>query len=228
MHFRIAVVDPNVPVREGLAAAIANLPRLEFVGAVRDVFELLDLCRWAEPDAVILSTSARGLGVLRSIRLLRTLFPSLHIAVLGSRSDPVASARCVEAGADAYLDARCSIDTLVSGIAALSRDASSGRRSSSSRNAREPDPLRELTRREVQILECIVRGSSMPEIAREFDLSQRTVREHWTRIRGKLGFSTKADAIAYWGSLHRSDAVPAPEPDADSGLASDVTRTRGR
>ncbi len=230
MGSRVAVIDANVPVREALSVALANQPRLQLVGAVRDAYEFLDLCRWAETDTVVLSTSSRGLGILRSIRLLRALFPSVGIAVLGPRADPVASVRCSEMGADSYLDGRSSMEKLVSEIAALTRESPSDRRRPLDPGVRRDDPLVVLTRRERQILECIVHGYSIPEIAREFDLGQKTVRDHWTRVRGKLGLSTPADAIAFWANLHRSDSVLDDETDSafESGDPDRSSTSRSR
>jgi pimeloyl-ACP methyl ester carboxylesterase/DNA-binding CsgD family transcriptional regulator len=76
-------------------------------------------------------------------------------------------------------------------------------------NARRALPLGELTGREREVLECIARGFDNAEIARALSLSEKTVRNHITRVFDKIGAEHRYQAIvmareAGLGSLSRS------------------------
>jgi pimeloyl-ACP methyl ester carboxylesterase/DNA-binding CsgD family transcriptional regulator len=56
-------------------------------------------------------------------------------------------------------------------------------------------PLGDLTPRERNVLECIARGLDNAEIAASLDLSEKTVRNHITRVFDKLGVQHRYQAI---------------------------------
>lgn len=55
----------------------------------------------------------------------------------------------------------------------------------------------DLTRREVQVLQLVARGSSNRDIAAELALSEHTVHRHLANILAKLNLSSRAAAVAY-------------------------------
>lgn len=65
----------------------------------------------------------------------------------------------------------------------------------------EPAPAKStdalLTRREQQILACLVRGGSAKEVARELFISEGTVRKHRENLRTKLGLRSTAALVAW-------------------------------
>lgn len=76
-------------------------------------------------------------------------------------------------------------------------------------NGRRALPLGELTGREREVLECIARGFDNAEIAQALSLSEKTVRNHITRVFDKIGAQHRYQAIvmardAGLGSLSRS------------------------
>ena len=54
-----------------------------------------------------------------------------------------------------------------------------------------------LTARELQVLRLVAAGKTNKAIARELDLSERTVDRHLSNIFGKLEVSSRAAATAY-------------------------------
>ncbi len=59
--------------------------------------------------------------------------------------------------------------------------------------AHQPRP-EALTPREVEILRWVARGLTNQQIAEHANLSQATVRTHWTNIFGKLGVGNRVEA----------------------------------
>jgi DNA-binding CsgD family transcriptional regulator len=57
------------------------------------------------------------------------------------------------------------------------------------------EPLRRLTRRERQVLECLITEASRDEIGRLMGISPHTVRTHLNRIFAKLGVSSRHEVV---------------------------------
>jgi DNA-binding NarL/FixJ family response regulator len=58
-----------------------------------------------------------------------------------------------------------------------------------------PDELATLTRKQLQVLDCLARGLSNKEIARALNLAEPTVKTHVSALLHKLHFKTRAQAI---------------------------------
>jgi DNA-binding NarL/FixJ family response regulator len=58
-----------------------------------------------------------------------------------------------------------------------------------------------LTEREAQVVECLFKGSTFKDAAKEFGISHRTVEAHATRAREKLGADSKTAMIRMLADL---------------------------
>jgi len=70
-----------------------------------------------------------------------------------------------------------------------------------------------LSKREVEILQCLVLGDDEREAALLLKLAPRTIRTHLERIRWKLGVHTRAELIAFLCDAHLDwlcEASPPP------------------
>ena len=57
-------------------------------------------------------------------------------------------------------------------------------------------PIPELSLRQLEILNSIVRGLSNPDIARQLGISLPMVKEHLTSLFAKLGVANRTEAVA--------------------------------
>lgn len=78
---------------------------------------------------------------------------------------------------------------------------------------RQPSP--HLTDREKAVLVLLARGLHNKEIARRLGVSQETVKTHITNVFSKFGFSTRAQAAAWWTATNAS-VGPSSEGEPDS------------
>ena len=76
------------------------------------------------------------------------------------------------------------------------------------RRGRQQDPLAQLTEQEQRILELIAEGDTNKEIAREVNLSDKTVKNYVSNILGKLEMSRRSQAAAYMADRRARRDLP--------------------
>lgn len=193
---RVLIADDHPVVRAGYQRL------LEQAGGIRVVAEASDAtsaqAAWLEhrPDVVVADISMSGGGLELARRLVqrdpgaRVLMFSMHDAALMVR-------RAFEAGARGYLSKAGAPENLVEGVRALA----AGQRFLGPELAPQwlqPDPLDEgarlasLSPREFEIFRLLAEGCSAQECAQALHLSSKTVANHQTTIKDKLGVATSA------------------------------------
>jgi DNA-binding NarL/FixJ family response regulator len=212
----VLVVDDDADFR---AAVRLLLERAGFdVMDAADADATLDAVATRRPDLVLLDVRLPRVSGYEVYRLLRDrVGDSLPIVfVSGDRTDAYDRVAGLQLGADDYLVKPFDPDELLARIRRSVRQ----RPRHAPQHEPEPDATADLTPREHEILHMLAAGRRSADIARELVISPRTVGTHIQHILGKLGVSsrTQAVAIAHRTALGRVSEVEAhaakqrPEP----------------
>jgi two-component system NarL family response regulator len=211
----VLVVDDNAVIRLGLASLLGSL------GTVAEVFEAADgeeAVRVAErerPDLVLLDVRMPRCDGLTALPRLTPVAP---VVMLTYSDEADIVARALETGARGYLvHGQITEEHLAAALRACSdggtvlgpgvveilldnggAGAVAGPPPPGPAVSGPPDKLARLTAREVDIMQAIATGRSNADIAAELFLSEKTVKNHINRIYDKLGYRTRAEAIADW------------------------------
>jgi DNA-binding NarL/FixJ family response regulator len=210
---RILIIDDCTLYRENLAAALGADRAAP--GVAWDLRSLAAAVGDGMPHVVLLSTSTRD-----SVTLLRTIVatcPDAKVIAVGvSADDEPTIVACAEAGVSGYHLRDESLHDLFLLIRKVTRgdiacSSSVGaillRRLSTLAAERQPGPERlVLTARETEILHMLEMGASNREIADQLCIALHTVKNHVHNVLGKLGVSTRGQAVAVTRSM-RSDGV---------------------
>jgi len=65
------------------------------------------------------------------------------------------------------------------------------------REVRAPEPVEALTPRETEVLRALAGGLANKEIARQLDISEKTVKTHVSSVLAKLGVQSRTQAALY-------------------------------
>ncbi len=200
----ILLVDDHPLVRDGLRARLEAAPRLRVVGEAGSAEEALEQAGSLQPDLVLMDVNMRGdsntSGIEATARLTQR-YPGIAVLMLSMHDRPEYVTQAIQAGARGYVlkdapgkDIVLAIDTVIGGgiyySAALARQLASPPAGASGYGEG-------LTAREQEILRFIAAGQSNKGIARELDLSVRTVETHRLNIKRKLGIEGQAELIRY-------------------------------
>jgi DNA-binding NarL/FixJ family response regulator len=203
----VMVVDDNPVVLMGLVALLETADDVKVVGTAGDGRQAIDLARQLRPDIVLLDVRMPDVDGVRAARPLAEIS---RVLMLSYNEDSESIRNSIQAGACGYLvHGSFSPDDLVTAI----RDIVAGRANplsavaarvvvESLQSARGGRPAGDgglgLSTREVEVMRLITQGRSNGEIAAELVLSEKTVKNHVSRIYAKLGVRTRAAAIARW------------------------------
>ncbi|MFM8322812.1 MAG: LuxR C-terminal-related transcriptional regulator [Chloroflexota bacterium] len=204
---RILIADDYHLFRVGLVHVLTGAG-LQAAATVDNAEDALRACLEVCPDLAIVSPRLGGESSAGLVRRLLLAQPSLHVLVLSAAEQADDLYELLEAGARGYLLNNISGGELVQAIehmyaqgAVLSpellRPALDELAQLRRRACRQDPRLEQLTQRERQVLTCVARGLSNPEIGAELELSPHTVKSHLRRILEKLGFHTRSEAAAW-------------------------------
>ena len=216
---KILIADDHAVLRGGLRQILA----LEFPGAIfgeagafEDTLAQINKEPWDVLVLDIFMPGRSGLDVLREIEVIQ---PELPVLVLSSAPEEQMAARVLRAGAAGYLNKRVAPEELaraVKKVAAGGTYASVKLGEMLAAGLAHPfhAPHEQLSDREFQVMQMLVVGKNVKEIAAELALSPKTVSTFHTRLLGKLRVQSDVELLRYAleHNLVESPALPPPAP----------------
>jgi two-component system, NarL family, response regulator len=190
---RVILVDDHPVVRFGLSAIIGLQPDMAVVAEAGSGEEACSICARHPADVVLMDLRLPGLSGVEAIRAIRKSYPKLRFIVLTTYDGDEDIHKALEAGAHAYILKGMSHNELVNAI----RTVHSGLRyipASVSKSLAGRPPHSELSARELEVLELIVKGRSNREIGEALGISEATVKWHVNIILSRLNVSDRTQA----------------------------------
>lgn len=206
---RIVVIDDHPMFRQGLVWALRHAKGLSVIGEGGTTGEALSLATTLQPDVLLLDMSMRGSDTegLAIAQLVRQSFPNIRIIILTvSESEKHVSA-ALKIGVSGYVLKNVSgqeICQIVRDVAAGGQHVHPDLAARLLAQASAPPvpeqqaaPRVALTAREDQILSLVSRGLTNKEVARQLDISEKTVKHYMTAIMNKLGVRNRTEAVLH-------------------------------
>lgn len=190
---RLMVVDDHQIVRQGLVALLNTEPGLSVVAEATNGQQAVELFRQQRPDITLMDLRLPVMGGVEATKNIRQEFPTAKIIVLTTYDGDEDIYRALQAGAQSYLLKGVSFDELIEAIRTVHAGARRIPATVAERLA-ERVAGQELTGRELQVLELIVKGKSNKEISTELAISEATVKSHVNSLLSKLGVSDRTQA----------------------------------
>ena len=209
---RILIADDHGILRAGLKHILQETGDIIVAGEACDGHETLARVRNEKWDALILDLSMPGRSGIELIKQIKNEFPRLPILILSMHKEDIYAVRTLKAGASGYLckdNAEAQLADAIRKVASgglfitpsvaekLTREILTGNR--------EAAPHSRLTDREYQVFFLIVNGQGVTRIARELNLSVKTVSTHKANILAKMNMHNTADLVRYAIHHHLTD-----------------------
>jgi DNA-binding NarL/FixJ family response regulator len=200
----IVIADDHPIFRDGLRRLLEAEPGFAVVGEASNPTQAVATVRRLVPDVLLLDLNMPGGGGLAALRDLgsQALGGKTRVILLTAAIERHEQLAAVSLGVRGIIMKESATSLLIACLrAVVAGDAWLGTERVSDlpvavqRRAgpRSPLPSATLTPRELDIVAAIVDGASNREIARRFDISLQTVKNHLSTIFEKLGVSTRLE-----------------------------------
>jgi DNA-binding NarL/FixJ family response regulator len=187
------VVEDHPIVRQGLVALLSVIEDVEVVAQASDGAEAVKLFATHHPDITLTDLRLPKMSGVEVIQSVRGNYPTARFIVLTTYDGDEDIYRALQAGARAYLLKGMSVEVLLSTIRSVHAGKSIIPPAIAQKLA-ERMATEQLTQREQDVLEQIVRGKSNKEIGAFLDISEATVKTHINNLLGKLGVEDRTQA----------------------------------
>ncbi|MDQ2925979.1 MAG: response regulator transcription factor [Acidobacteriota bacterium] len=215
---RIVVADDHPVVRFGVKNMLQAEAGFEVVGEAEDGDTAITQTLELEPDVLLLDLSMPRLPGLEAMRAIMAKSPRVKIILLTSTISTQQIIEALQIGARGIvLKDSVASDLGESLRAVLSGDYwIGGQRVANlltalhglmAKAAAVPEKKTfGLTPRELEVVTCIVEGCSNKEVARQFSISEETVKRHLSNIFDKTGVGTRLE-LALFAINHKLVAL---------------------
>lgn len=201
VKIRVAIADDHAILRQGLAQLLRNTEGIELVAEADDGTSLMDAIREFRPDVAVSDVSMATFGAERVAELVLAEGLQTRVVALTVHEEANIAGPILQAGVSGYVLKKNAFEELLEAIQTVyaggnfvSATVAGTLLASPVANGQSAE---ELSARELEVLRGIARGWPYKRVAREMDISVRTVETYRERMLKKLALATTADLIRY-------------------------------
>ena len=200
---RLLIADDHPVVRDGLRGMLASQPDFLVAGEAADGATAVQLAAALRPDVILMDLRMPILDGVSAIRQIRGRQPAARILVLTTYDTDADILPAVEAGATGYLLKDTQREELFRAIRATATGESVLTPAVAARLlGRMRAPAEEkLSARELEVLRLVAGGASNGDVSQALHISEATVKSHLLHIFGKLGVSSRTQAVVKAGEV---------------------------
>lgn len=207
---KILIVDDHALFREGLRLLISQLESRAEIFLVGDVRDATARMQEIPFDLILLDWNLGDVSGEEAIKAVQTFNRVSRIVVLSAERDVNIIRKSIDLGASGFLHKDFSPASLITAIKSIlegeiylppdafikqmhTHKQQVGHSASIPKRVEEIFP--ELTRRQICVLSCLIRGLSNRDISRELNISEYTVKQHLSLIYRTMGVSNRTQVL---------------------------------
>lgn len=195
MKIKVLIADDHTIVRAGLTALLGTEKDIEVVGEAKNGAQAVSNAVELHPDVVIMDLMMPKMDGVEATKELLRKAPSVKTILLTTYGTSDGIAHALRAGARGAVLKNADNSELAQAIRIVAQGGDYI--SPDIRQQLEADPpVPDLTSRQSEILESMVRGLTDRDIAQQLGLRTESVSEHVGAIRQKIGAANRTEAVA--------------------------------
>lgn len=196
-QIRLALVDDHTLVRDGIRALLSVIPTVTVVGEAENGADAMVMVEHCNPDLLLVDINLPDINGLELTRKIRDRFPTLKVLVLSMYDSKEYVSESLRSGASGYVLKNAPSREIVAAIEAIKNGGTFYSAEIAQKLLLDDGTINELTPRESQVLYKMTQGLNNKEMARELNISVRTVETHRLSIRRKLNIDKPAALVKY-------------------------------
>ncbi|MFC1634049.1 response regulator [Planctomycetota bacterium] len=203
---KVLIAEDHGVVRQGLRALIEEEPDIEVVGEAEDGLKVVELAKQLSPDVILMDITMPNLNGVEATRFIRENNTDIRIIALSVHFDKHFVMEMLRSGASGYVLKSYLFDEVLRALRAVNN----GQHYLSPKIteivlddyipllSRAEESTKELlTARERQVVQLLSEGKTAKQIARQLNLSPKTVDSNRRHVMKKLGISSVAELTKY-------------------------------
>jgi two-component system NarL family response regulator len=190
---RILVAEDHLVARVGVSTIVNMQTDMTIVAEASNGQQAVELYRKFLPDVTLLDLRMPVMGGVEAAQAIRAEFPNARMIALTTYGGDEDIRRALASGVQAYLTKDVLHDELLKAIRAVNAGQTYLPAAVAAALAAQM-PRPDLSAREVQVLELIVRGLANKQIAYALSIAEHTVKNHVKNILSKLGVQDRTQA----------------------------------
>jgi len=201
---RVILADDHAVVRKGIREFLEEEGDIAVLAEAADGNSALSLIQDHAPDVVVLDIQMPGLSGIEVTRALRAAGSLVAILILTAYDDDPYIMAGIQAGANGYVLKSAAPDEITRAVRAVHEGQSAVDPSvaaklmayvASQRSIPPTLTAEPLTDRELEVLALVAKGLTNRAIGHQLGISDRTVQGHLANIYGKMGASSRTEAV---------------------------------
>ncbi len=202
----VLLVDDHAVVREGYRRLLERGGGITVIGETGEAAAALELFVRLAPLIVVMDITLPGISGIEVMRRMLDHDPRGRVLIFSMHEDTIFAKRALQAGARGYVPKSSAPDELVAAVQAVAADEryltpSMAQKLALGELSADRQTPEGLTAREVDVLRLLASGQSVKEIAQTIGLTPKTVANHQTLIKQKLGAGTAIQLLRRAESL---------------------------
>jgi DNA-binding NarL/FixJ family response regulator len=202
----VLLVDDHAVVREGYRRLLEKRGDIVVIGEAANATEAYDQFCSLSPQIVVMDIALPGISGIEAMRRMLTRAPATRVLIFSMYEDAIFANRALQAGACGYVTKASAPNVLVEAVHAIAR----GKKYISADIARElalrsviadKSATHSLSAREFEVLRLLVKGHPVRDIAQIMGVTPKTVANHQSAIKQKLGADSPVQLLRIAGSL---------------------------
>jgi DNA-binding NarL/FixJ family response regulator len=202
MATSLVIYEDNARLRQSLELLLGDDSGFKVVGAYANCVKVKDQMDELLPQLVIMDIDMPGMNGIEGVKTIKNEFPDIKVVMYTVFDDDNRIFDCICAGADGYMLKNTSPVKLIQSLQELAEGGApmspfvAQKVFNFFRNNKPLKDTFNLTPREKEILELLVRGNSYKMIADKSHVSVDTVKKHLQNIYHKLHVNCGTEAVA--------------------------------
>ena len=203
---RIVLADDHEVVRAGFKMILEQDAEIKVVAEAADGTQAYTIVSRERPDILLMDISMPpGQSGLVACEKIARDFPGTRIVILTMFAEPEYLFYTLRGGAAGYVLKNSTSEELLAAVRAVAEGGSYVHPKMTAlltkqlvgEGGEEDRSYRQLSNRELEILQLLAKGFTNKEISEQIFLSVKTVEAHRSKIYQKLGLKTRADLVSY-------------------------------
>ncbi len=209
----VLLVDDHAVVREGYKRLLERRGDIAVIGEAANAADAYEQFCKLSPQVVVMDIALPGVSGIDAMTRILARQPETRVLIFSMYEEAIFANRALRAGACGYVTKASAPNVMVEAVHAIAQ----GKRYISADIAQklalrnvvaDTDANGGLSAREFEVLRLLVRGMSVRDIAQSMGLNPKTIANHQSAIKQKLGADTAVQLVRIAESLGLGEDKP--------------------